>query len=158
MIYEHRASEEKEMAYHVSQEEMESRVSFELAARTEKGGELCSMLILEPESCNAESGELTLSHIVTQAAANPAGNLHGGIITWLLDSTMGILSRSYTGYETTVTMDIHVNFLRAVHVGNETQITARITHSGKTVINVCSEMVVNGRIVATADAIFFRTA
>lgn len=146
------------MAYHVSQEEMKSRAEQELITRVERGGELCSMLVMELVSCKADTGELTLKHTVTQAAANPAGNLHGGIITWLMDSTMGILSRSYTGYESTVTMDIHVNFLRAVHVDDEAHITARITHSGRTAINVCSEMTVNGKTVATADSLFFRTA
>ncbi len=144
------------MSYHVSQKEMENRAALELITREEKGGELCSMLIMELTGCNADAGELTLKHVVNQAAANPAGNLHGGVITWLMDSTMGILSRSYTGYESTVTMDIHVNFLRAVHVGDEAYITAHITHSGKTVINVCSEMRVDDRVVATADSIFFR--
>lgn len=146
------------MAYHMDQEEMKSRVLQELITRAEKGGELCAMLLMEFESCSADSGELTLNHTITPAAANPAGNLHGGIITWLMDSTMGILSRSYTGYESTVTMDIHVNFLKAVHVGDEAYISAHITHSGKKVINVCSEMKVGEKIVATADSIFFRIA
>lgn len=144
------------MAYHVIQEKMEELVRNELATRVENGGEICAMLILEFVGCDVENGELRLRHKVTEAAANPAGNLHGGIITWLMDSTMGMLSRSYTGYERTVTMDIHVNFLRAVKVGDEMLITGRITHSGKQIVNVCAEASVDGKACATADAIFYK--
>ena len=144
------------MAYHVSQERMEELALNELNTRGEKGGEICSMLTLEFVSCDVEAGELVLKHIVPPAAANPSGNLHGGIIAWLLDSTMGMLSRSYTGYEVTVTMDIHVNFLRAIRIGDEMILKGHITHSGKQIVNVCAEAYVNGRKCATADSIFYR--
>jgi acyl-coenzyme A thioesterase PaaI-like protein len=71
---------------------------------------------------------------------------------------MGMLSRCYTGYENTVTMDIHVSYLRAVHVGDEAVIKAFVTHAGRSVINLRSELYVNDRLAATADAIFFKTA
>ena len=144
------------MAYHLTQEKMEETVRSELAVRGEKGGEICSMLVLEFAGCDAAKGELTLRNTAPASGANPAGNLHGGIITWLMDSAMGLLSRGYTGYERTVTMDIHVNFLRPVHIGDEIMITGRITHCGRQIINVCSEAVVDDRICATADGIFYR--
>ena len=146
------------MPYHVSQERMEELVSNELNTRAEKGGEICSMLPLEYVSCDVEEGKLVLRHIVQQAAANPGGNLHGGIISWLLDSTMGILSRSYTGYEVTVTMDIHVNFLRGIHIGDEVILQGHITHAGRQIINVCAEACVNGTLCATSDSIFYKIA
>lgn len=144
------------MAYHASQEQMEERIKSELATRLVEGGEICSMLVLEYVDGDVEKGEVTLKNVVPQSAANPKGNLHGGIITWLMDSTMGMLSRGYTGYEVTVTMDIHVNFLRAIHVGDELIIKGRINHAGRTTINVCSEASVNGKLCATADALFFK--
>ena len=136
---------------------MEELVWGELNTRGEKGGEICSMLTLEFVSCDVEEGELVLRHTVPQSAANPNGNLHGGIIAWLLDSTMGMLSRCYTGYEMTVTMDIHVSFLRAIHIGDEMILKGHINHSGRQTVNVCAEAYVNGKKCATADSIFFRT-
>ena len=144
------------MAYCVTQDKMEELVHKSLASRAAMDGEICAMLTFEFVECDAEKGMLRLKHIVPKAAANPNGNMHGGIITWLMDSTMGILSRSYTGYEKTVTMDIHVNFLKPVNIGAEMLISGYVTHSGRQIINVCSEAVVNGRICATADAIFYR--
>ncbi len=144
------------MGFHVTQEEMKELACRELAGRVTDGGEICSMLKLEYVSSDVEKGELTLRHIVLSSAANPSGKLHGGIITWLMDSTMGILSRSYTGISRSVTMDIHVSFLRGIDIGDELFIKARITHAGRTTINVCSEASVNGKLCATADSIFYK--
>ena len=148
--------DEKVMGFHVSQEEMKERICSELVRRVRDGGEICSMLRLEYVSSDVEKAELTLKHIVQQSAANPSGKLHGGIITWLMDSTMGMLSRGYTGIGSSVTADIHVNFLKGIDVGNELFIKARITHAGRTIINICSEATVNGKLCATADAIFYK--
>lgn len=140
----------------VTQDIMEERLAWELERRVQNPGDICSMLILEPASCDAEKGELALTHTVTAAEANPVGNLHGGIISWLMDSTMGMLSRSSTGYDNTVTMDIHVTYLRAVHVGDNVTIRAFVTHAGRSAVNVRSEMWAGGKLCATADAIFFK--
>lgn len=143
------------MGYHVSQEEMEKQVYAGLERRA-RGELFCQLLKLEYVSADVEKGELVLKHTTIREAANPAGKLHGGIIAWLMDSTMGVLSRSYTGFTRSVTMDIHVNYLRAIDIGDEMVITARITHAGRAVVNICSEATVNGKICATADAIFFK--
>lgn len=144
------------MSFHVSQEQMESNFRTALANRVVRGGEICSMLILEFEECDAEAAEVTLRHTVTQVAANTAGNLHGGIITWLMDATMGMLSRAYTGFERTVTMDIHVNFLRPIRMGDIMILKGRITHVGRNTVNLCCEALVKDKLCATADAIFYK--
>jgi uncharacterized protein (TIGR00369 family) len=143
---------------YVTQEQMDEHLRSELERRMQKPGDICSMLKLEPVYADADKGEVTFTHKVQEIEANPAGNLHGGIISWLMDASMGMLSRCYTGYENTVTMDIHVSYLRAVHVGDEAVIKAFVTHAGRSVINLRSELYVNDRLAATADAIFFKTA
>lgn len=145
-------------AYHVTQEDMEERINMELTDRVIKGGDICAALILELDNADVEAGTLTLSHHTSAYAANPAGNIHGGIITWLMDSAMGILSRSYTGYESTVTLDIHVSFLKAVRQDEDLKITAYIVKAGRTTINIRSEITVNGELRAAAESIFFRVA
>jgi acyl-coenzyme A thioesterase PaaI-like protein len=52
-------------------------------------------------------------------------------------------------------MDIHVNFLKAVYAGENAVIKAKVTHAGKRIINTISELYVEDKLCATADAIFY---
>ena len=140
----------------VTQEQMNDRILYELERREQNPGDICSMLKLKLLDSDADNGVVTFSHTVQRIAANPSGNLHGGIISWLMDSSMGILSRSATGYDKTVTMDIHVSYLRAVHIGDEAVIKAYITHAGRSVINIRSELYAEDKLAATADALFYK--
>ncbi|MBQ6622934.1 MAG: PaaI family thioesterase [Mogibacterium sp.] len=145
------------MANRVSQEEMERLVREELALRLQKGNDICSRILLEPQSCDAEAGTLTLRHTVSEEEANPFGTMHGGLIVWLMDSAMGILSRSSTGYKRTVTLDLHSTFLRPVRIGDEVRIEAKVLHAGRTTLHLTAQVYVGDKLCASGDANFFRT-
>ena len=134
---------------------MEEHIKKALTYRAEEPDSISSMLDLHFIECDAERGEVTLSHLIHEREINIFGTLHGGIITWLMDSCMGIISRAYTNYDTLVTMDIHVNFLKAVYAGENAVIKAKVTHAGKRIINTISELYVEDKLCATADAIFY---
>ena len=139
----------------VSQKEMEEKIRNSLSYRIQAPESIGAMLDFDYVDCSAEDGTVTLSHRIDEREINIYGTLHGGIITWLMDSTMGILGRAYTGYETIVTMDIHVNFLRAIYADDLAVIKARVTHAGSKVVNLVSELYVGEKLCATADAIFY---
>ena len=144
------------MGTRLDQKTMESFIIDHLSYRTEAPESIGAMLDSEFKACSSEEGTVTLSHKVAEREVNIYKTLHGGIITWLMDSTMGILSRAYTGYETLVTMDVHVNFLRAIYAGDEVVIKAAVTHAGSKVVNTVSELYVKDKLMATADAIFYK--
>lgn len=144
------------MAAKLDQKSMEDFVVNHLSYRVQAPESIGAMLDFEFVSCSAKEGSITLSHKVDVREVNIYNTLHGGIITWLMDSAMGILSRAYTGYETLVTMDVHVNFLRAIYAGDEVVIKASVTHAGSKIVNTVSELYVKDRLSATADAIFYK--
>ena len=135
---------------------MEERIKASLSGRAVSNDSIGAMLRFELEGSDANAGEITLSHVVDEREINIYGTLHGGIITWLMDSTMGTLIKAYTGYEVLVTADIHVHFLRALEAGDKAVIKARITHVGKNLMNLVSEMYKGDKLCATADAIFYK--
>ena len=139
----------------ITDDELEKRLKSSFTYKEKAPESIGAMLGLEYVSCNAEAAEGVLSHVVSEAEINIYGTLHGGIITWLMDTTMGIFGRAYTGYETIVTMDIHVNFLRPVYAGDEVFIKAKVTHAGSKIVNCISEMYVKDKLAATADSTFF---
>lgn len=135
---------------------MEERINASLSGRTISPDSIGAMLKLEPEAYDEQAGEITLSHVVDEREVNIYGTLHGGIITWLMDSTMGTLAKAYTGHDVLVTADIHVHFLKALKTGDRAMIKARITNNGHRLMNLVSEMNVGGELCATADAIFYK--
>ena len=139
----------------ISDAELEERLKSSFTYKEQAPESIGAMLDFEYVSCDADSAEAVLSHIVQAPEVNIYGTLHGGIITWLMDTTMGITGRAYTGYETIVTMDIHVNFLRPVYAGDEVFIKAKVTHAGSKIVNIVSEMYAKEKLTATADATFY---
>lgn len=143
------------MSIRITQEELGKRLKSSFTYKTQAPDSIGAMLDFAYVSCDADSAEAVLSHIVQEPEVNIYGTLHGGIITWLMDTTMGITGRAYTGYETIVTMDIHVNFLRPVYAGDEVFIKAKVTHAGSKIVNIVSEMYAKEKLTATADATFY---
>jgi uncharacterized protein (TIGR00369 family) len=65
---------------------------------------------------------------------NPAGNIQGGILSAMLDDTMGPIVVAATGgaaFPTTI--DLHVHFIRPVKPG-PISVTAEITNMGKQLV------------------------
>jgi uncharacterized protein (TIGR00369 family) len=65
---------------------------------------------------------------------NPAGNIQGGILSAMLDDTMGPIVVAATGgaaFPTTI--DLHVHFIRPVPPG-PISVTAEITNMGKQLV------------------------
>jgi uncharacterized protein (TIGR00369 family) len=65
---------------------------------------------------------------------NPAGNIQGGILSAMLDDTMGpIVVAATVGAAFPTTIDLHVHFIRPVKPG-PISVTAEITNMGKQLV------------------------
>lgn len=84
--------------------------------------------------------------------ANPLGNLQGGILSSMIDDTMGPLSFAAARNPTT-TINLSVNFLRAVRCPGLVRVEARVTGLGRRVMYLdASAFDAKGRLVATATS------
>ena len=146
------------MVTKLSQETLEQRVRDELARRNART-DINQMMELEFVSCSADKQTLELFHPMKDWEINIYGTLHGGLISLLLDASMAIASRTFTGDKATPTLDIHVNFLRAVKQGESVHTKAWVVRIGRSMVQLRAELWITApeRTCASADAIFFRS-
>lgn len=144
-------------AIQCTQAEMEQRARTEIERRNQRN-DINQMMAVAFAQCSAEGKFLELTHPIADWETNVFGTLHGGLIALLLDATMAIASRAYTGDQMTPTLDIHVNFLRPVPKGELVRTRATIVHVGRSVIQINGELWIEERsnLCAAADAIFYR--
>jgi len=142
---------------HCTQLEMEQRVMAELERRNQRS-DINQMMRLSFAGCSAAERCLELKHQVADWEANTMGTMHGGLISFLLDATMAIACRAYTGDQLTPTLDIHINFLRPVKQDAVVCSRAVVIHAGRSIVNLTAELWTESRdrLSATASAAFFR--
>lgn len=84
--------------------------------------------------------------------ANPLGNLQGGVISALIDDTMGPLSFAAARAPTT-TINLSVNYLRAITCPDTVRVDARVTGRGRTILFLEAEVYDSrGRLAATGTS------
>ncbi|HZM48656.1 MAG TPA: PaaI family thioesterase [Burkholderiales bacterium] len=89
-----------------------------------------------------------ISFDVQEFMSNPRGGLHGGVIAFVLDISMGHLIQRKIGAATTVEMK--VQYLKAVSSGRATA-TGRFLRQGRTLCYLRSELVdEKGEMIAYA--------
>lgn len=140
-----------------TQEEMVQRAQRELERRNQRS-DINRMMLVTFVQCSAEEKYVELCHQMEEWEINVIGTMHGGLISFLLDATMAITCRTYTGDQTTPTLDIHVNFLRPVRQGSSVYTRGTITHVGRRIVNLTAELWTGSRdkLCATASATFYR--
>jgi uncharacterized protein (TIGR00369 family) len=87
---------------------------------------------------------------------NPAGLLHGGVISTLMDMAMGILVIPIID-GAPPTVELNVSYLRPVKQGETLRFHARITHLGRTVIHTAADAVnlESGKVAASGRGMYF---
>jgi uncharacterized protein (TIGR00369 family) len=85
--------------------------------------------------------------------ANPMGTLHGGILSTLADTAMGMAYAASLGdNETFTTLELKINFLRPVWRGR-LRATAHVVQAGRTVgLTECDIVDDKGRLVVRASS------
>ena len=84
---------------------------------------------------------------------NAAGVVHGGVLSTVLDISMGHTCQKYLSAGTTIDMEIH--FHRAVRT--DAVCTGRILHGGRRIVHLESRLLDDrGRLAASATGSWFR--
>ena len=119
--------------------EREMRAVLERLGQPE--GAVGSLLGLSLVTCDPEEKTLTLSMEPSPWMANLMGWMHGGMISSVMDTTMGALSRwCRGGEEFTPTVTMQTTYLRPVMLSGRLYIRARVTHAGHSLISLTSEL------------------
>ena len=91
-------------------------------------------------------------HRSTAFDSNRYGSVHGGVIGMFLDTAMGLAAYEAGTGNSAPTMDLHMNFLKAIRPGDDLIIRATLMNAGKRTAVVKGEVLVDGevRVIATS--------
>lgn len=76
--------------------------------------------------------------IVPEKHMNHRGVVHGGVLTALADSVLGVTGASVGA--SVVTLNFSMNFIKNIHVGGTARVQSEVKHHGKTTMVIAAEM------------------
>ena len=82
------------------------------------------------------ASRLITSHLMLPQDANPAGNVHGGVIMKLIDDAGGVVAVRHTRTVCVTASIDRIDFHNPVHIGNLVTFKAKINHVGKTSMEI----------------------
>ena len=88
----------------------------------------------ELESCDDARQELTLKFPLQDWQVNGLGTLHGGMMSTMLDMTMGLLGRYCRGVQDVTTVTLDVRFLRPAPAGRTVRVCAQAEKTGHRIL------------------------
>lgn len=100
-----------------------------------------------------EKGTATLSTTIRKEMTNPYGNIHGGMMSLVIDEAIGwaVVSLDSENHYTSLTLN--VDFLYAIKEGERLRAISRVLRTGKKIINVeCHVYNMEGKILASAGS------
>ena len=142
--------------YPKTREEFEKRLKEHVELRMTRQGEYNRRIKMIYSDCDLEQKTLEIRHIALAEEMNPLKTLHGGIMAWLLDSTMGTLANAWVMVPSP-TLNLSVNFVSPIREGDEAVVRAKLVHVGRSTVSASSEILVNGKVCAAAVGSFFVT-
>ena len=102
---------------------------------------------------NDEDQSCTVTLPFAPHLCNAGGAMHGGVLSTVLDISMGHACQKYLSAGTTIDMEIH--FHRAVRT--DAVCTGRILHGGRRIVHLESRLLDDrGRLAASATGSWFR--
>ena len=100
-----------------------------------------------------EKGEAILNIMVRHEMTNPYGNIHGGMMSLVIDEAIGwaVVSLDTDNHYTSLTLS--VDFLYALKAGERLRAKSQVMRVGKKIINVeCHVYDLNDRILARGSS------
>ncbi len=100
-----------------------------------------------------EKGSATISMEVRPEMTNPYGNIHGGMMSLVIDESIGwaVVSLDVEQHYTSLTLNL--DFLYAISQGQRLRAESKVLRVGKKIINVeCHVYDMNDRILARANS------
>lgn len=100
-----------------------------------------------------EKGEAVLTAVVRKEMTNPYGNIHGGMMSLVIDEAIGwaVVSLDTEHHYTSLTLNL--DFLYAIKEGNRLRAESKVLRVGKKIINVeCHVYDMEGKVLARANS------
>jgi uncharacterized protein (TIGR00369 family) len=96
-------------------------------------------------------GDVMVSMIIRKEMTNPYGNIHGGMMSLLIDETIGWAVVSLENENHYTSLNLNVDFLYAIKEGERLYANAKIIRSGKKIVHaVCEVNNAEGTLLAKA--------
>ena len=99
-----------------------------------------------------------LAQVVLPMQANPAGNVHGGEIIKLMDSTAGVAAQKHAHTNCVTARIEEINFKKPIHIGELVTCKAQVIYTGRSsmevFVTVESENLVSGKQQIALTAFF----
>lgn len=124
------------------------------------GGTFNHMLGARLEDCDYAARTILLSMETKDWMTNPGNMLHGGVTASILDMTMGLLCRYFSGGYMTPTISMEVSYLRPAPLDKTLYVRAEVTMRGFTICHAVGTAWAEGaadKPVATATGAYYVT-
>lgn len=106
----------------------------------------------------AEEGLLSFEFVVRKEMTNPMGILHGGISALIMDEVIGATVHTLNRDVFYTSVNLSVDFLKAVPAGEKVIATAHVVRPGKTIVNVeCQVLNTQGAVISKGMSNLVRT-
>jgi len=100
-----------------------------------------------------EKGEAVLTLPVKKEMTNPYGNIHGGMMSRVIDEAIGWAVVSLDAEHHYTSLTLNVDFLYAIKLGERLRAESRVLRVGKKIINVeCHVYDMKDRVLARANS------
>jgi acyl-coenzyme A thioesterase 13 len=100
-----------------------------------------------------EKGRAVISLEVREEMANPYGNIHGGMMSLVIDEAIGWAVVSLDASQHYTSLTINVDFLYAIKTGERLRAESVVLRTGKKIVNVeCHVYDMEGKILARANS------
>jgi acyl-coenzyme A thioesterase 13 len=102
---------------------------------------------------NVDKGAAELTIDVRHDMTNPYGNIHGGMMSLVIDEVIGWAVVSLDAEQHYTSLTLNVDFLFSIKEGERMRAKSKVLRMGKKIINVeCHVYNMNGDILATAGS------
>ena len=100
-----------------------------------------------------DKGHAVLTMPVRKEMTNPYGNIHGGMMSLVIDEAIGWAVVSLDAAQHYTSMTLNLDFLYAIKEGETLKAESKVLREGKKIINVeCHVYDMNDRILARANS------
>ena len=99
-----------------------------------------------------EFGKAIINVLVKHDMTNPYGNIHGGMMSLVIDESIGWAIASLDTQNHYTSLSLNVDFLYAIKEGQRIRAIAQVLRKGKKIINVeCHVYDLDGKILARGN-------
>lgn len=103
--------------------------------------------------CDFEEKSITFGFPTQNWQINERGEIHGGAIAGMFDTALGITANFIAGKNEAATVEMGIDFLRALEIGETCKIKVITVKAGRRMIRLRAEMICaqSGKLIASAS-------